>query len=247
LYICKKIVIAKDKLHIKKLKAHFKGEKSFDTAQISAFYRQFDRNIKQTTINWRIYQLVKKGVLKRISRGKFAFGEGRRYIPEVSAKMTSINKKLKAKFPYINICIWNTSALNEFMTHQPGYFYTLVEVDREAIEPVFYYLKDLKYQVFINPTQDILEKYMPKDKEVIILKPLISQAPLLNIKGVKTTTLEKMLVDVFSDKILFSAQQGSEMRTIFKNAFDKYTVNRSSMLRYSDRRRKKEQLKKYLY
>jgi len=191
--------------------------------------------------------LVKKGVIKRISRGKFALGGDRRYIPEVSTKMTSINKKLKAEFPYIKICIWNTSALNEFMTHQPGSFYTLVEVDREALDSVFYYLKDLKYQVFINPSQDIFEKYVPKDKEVIILKPLVSEAPVLNIKGVNTASLEKMLVDVFCDKTLFSAYQGSEMRTIFKNVFDKYTVNRSGMLRYADRRRKKEKLLKYLH
>jgi len=76
---------------------------------------------------------------------------------------------------------------------------------------------------------------------------LVSEAPLLNIKGINTASLEKMLVDVFCDKTLFSAQQGSEMRTIFKNTFDKYTVNPSSMLRYADRRRKKESLQKYLY
>jgi hypothetical protein len=49
-----------------------------------------------------------------------------------------------------------------------------------------------------------------------------------------------MLVDIFCDSITFSAQQGSEMRTIFETAFTKYTVNQSKILRYANRRRKKE-------
>src|SRR5690606_10056296 len=44
----------------------------------------------------------------------------------------------------------------------------------------------------------------------------------------------------------FVAQQGVEMRTIFKNAFEKYTINQSKMLRYADRRRKKEELSQFV-
>jgi hypothetical protein len=55
-----------------------------------------------------------------------------------------------------------------------------------------------------------------------------------------------MLVDIFCDDVIFSAQQGGEMRTIFKNAFEKYTINQSKMLRYADRRRKKEELNQFI-
>ena len=55
-----------------------------------------------------------------------------------------------------------------------------------------------------------------------------------------------MLVDVFCDSIIFDAQQGSEMKMIFKESFKKYTVNENKMLRYADRRRKKKELNKYL-
>jgi len=46
--------------------------------------------------------------------------------------------------------------------------------------------------------------------------------------------------------VIFSAQQGAEKRTIFKEAFTKYTINQSKMLRYADRRRKKEELKQFV-
>jgi hypothetical protein len=55
-----------------------------------------------------------------------------------------------------------------------------------------------------------------------------------------------MLVDIFCDNVIFSAQQGVEMRTIFQEAFSKYTINESRMYRYADRRRKKESFKDYI-
>jgi hypothetical protein len=186
------------------------------------------------------------GLLARIGRGKFIIGEGKNFVPEISSKMMAVNARLKKKFPFLKICIWNTSALNEFMLHQPGRFYLLIEVEKEATQSIFYFLKDAKYSVFIDPTSDLLEKYLPSEKESLIVKSLVSEAPIQNIKGINTATLEKILVDIFCDDVLFSAQQGGEMRSLFKEALNKYSVNENRMLRYADRRRKKESLTKYL-
>lgn len=67
-----------------------------------------------------------------------------------------------------------------------------------------------------------------------------------NINGVKTATIEKILVDIFCDEVIFSAQQGAEKRTIFEGAFAKYTINQNKMLRYADRRRKKDELNQFV-
>ena len=55
-----------------------------------------------------------------------------------------------------------------------------------------------------------------------------------------------MLVDIYCDNVLFSAQQGSEMRTIFENALTKYAINQSTMIRYANRKGKKESFTQYL-
>lgn len=190
--------------------------------------------------------MVQKGILQRISRGKFSLGKGRKYIPEISSVTKSVFKKLKAEFPYASFCVWNTSVLNEFMQHQPGRYFLLVETDKEITNSVFYFLREIKKSVFIEPTKDILEKYIVNEKEVVVIKSLISEAPTQNINGVETATIEKMLVDIFCDDVIFSAQQGTEKRIIFKEAFTKYTINQSKMLRYADRRRKKEQLIQFI-
>jgi len=210
------------------------------------FYLQIEPKVKPTTINWRVYNLVQTGVLNRIGRGRFTIGGNKIYVPEISSKLRSIHSKLKKEFPYLKVCIWNTSALNEFMVHQPGRFYLLVEVDKDSTQSVFYYLKENRFSVFIEPTMDLIEKYIPDEKETLIVKSLVSEAPLQTISRINLPTIEKMLVDIFCDDVIFAAQQGSEMRTIFQEALNKYAVNENRMLRYANRRRKKESFLEYL-
>ncbi len=206
------------------------------------FYNEIEEKVKVSTINWRIYAMIQVGVLQRVGRGKFKLGKERNYIPDISPKMKSIYSKVKNEFPYTDVCIWDTSSLNEFMIHQPFKFYYILELEKETTESIFYFLKESNFSVFLEPTSDIIEKYIPENKQIIIIKSLISEAPLLSIGRIRTASIEKILVDIFCDDIIFSAQQGSEMRTIFETAFSKYTVNQSKMLRYANRRRKKENL-----
>ncbi len=242
----KNFIIGDKKLHIKQLKEQFKKADYFTTKEISEFYLSFDPLVKKATINWRVYALINKGVLTRIGRGKFCLGSNNIFSPELNRKEKVIYNKLKAEFPYAVICVWNTKILNEFMQHQPGNFQIIVEVEKEITHPVFYFLKKLKYPVFIQPTVEILEKYLPTDKEAIIIKSLVSESPLQQAGNIRTVTIEKLLVDIFSDTNIFSAQQGAELRTIFQETFNKYTVNQSKMLRYASRRRKKESFQEYL-
>ncbi len=142
--------------------------------------------------------------------------------------------------------MWSSSFLNEFSIHQSIKTLFLIEAEKDSIESIFNYLKDRSYRVFINPTLEVFENYALSENNFIIVKPLLSEAPIQTIRNLNTVTLEKMLVDIFCDKIVFSAFQGNEMKTIFTTAYNKYAVNENKLLRYANRRGKKEQLKKYL-
>ncbi|MCX6272550.1 MAG: hypothetical protein NTU44_15295 [Bacteroidetes bacterium] len=132
------------------------------------------------------------------------------------------------------------------MLHQPGRFYTLIEVEKDALESVFYFLKEKYKNVFINPSADTITHYASVKQETIIVKSLVSEAPVQKVEGVVTITIEKILVDIFSDDKIFTAQQGQEMRIIFTESINKYTIQESRILRYADRKRKKEAISKYL-
>ncbi len=132
------------------------------------------------------------------------------------------------------------------MLHQPGKFYLIVEVEKDALESVFFFMKDNKYSVFVDPTKELLSRYLPDEKETWIVKSLVSEAPVQKVSGIQTTTIEKMLVDVFCDTVILDAQQGAERERIFTEAFEKYILNENKMLRYADRRGKKKEFSDYL-
>ena len=62
------------------------------------------------------------------------------------------------------------------------------------------YIKDLGYNVWIEPDSDIIYKYIDLKDNVIIVKPLVTESPLQKINGVYAPTLEKLLVDINKDK-----------------------------------------------
>lgn len=210
------------------------------------FYRTLDPEVKKTTVNWRVYNLVQEGILNRIGRGRFTFDKKDVYTPELSDKQISIYKKIKSDFPFLTVCIWSTSIINEFMVHQPGRYYQLIEVDKDSMESIFFYMKDRNYSVYMEPSQELIRRYIIDEKEPWIVKSLVSEAPTQEVKDTPTVTIEKLLVDIFCDPVIFNAQQGSEMNQIFSEASEKYSISESKMLRYASRRRKKKELDSFL-
>jgi hypothetical protein len=240
------ISIASVKLNIDKLNSYFREREFFESHDLFEFYSNQEPEVTATTINWRIYNLVQMGILNRIGRGKFTLEGGNHFIPELSTGIKLLSRKLHKQYPYLKVCIWSTSVINEFMLHQPGSFFILIEVDGVAVESVFYFLKENKYQPFLDPDVDMINKYVSNKKDALIVKSLVSESPCQNIQGVKTVTIEKMLVDIYCDENIFAAQQGSEMSHIFKEALEKYSVNENRMLRYAARRNKKNAFDEYL-
>jgi hypothetical protein len=86
----------------------------------------------------------------------------------------------------------------------------------------------------------MIDKYASLNFNSIIVKDLITKAPVQTIDKIPTAPLEKILVDIFSDKDLFITFQGSELDMIFQTAFEKYTINKSKLFRYAKRRGKDE-------
>lgn len=213
-------------------------------SDIIVFYKQFDKDIKRATVDWRIYDLVNKGVLHRVGRGLYSFSEneGKEFIPEINRSLKYLSGKIHNQFPFIDICIWSTKWLNEFMLHQPFRFYTMVEVEKEVMESVFYALKEHGKDVFLDPSEGIVNNYVVNASEPIIITRLTTEAPTQKVNKVVTQTIEKLLVDIYCDPVIFAAQQGAELKRIYQAVFDKYNVNNAKMFRYASRRNKRDEI-----
>jgi len=82
------------------------------------------------------------------------------------------------------------------------------------MESVFYEMQNQGKNAYLNPSDEIIDKHMTSRKSPLIILPLVSEAPTQEIDGIRTITIEKILVDLVSNKMLFAAHQGSELKII---------------------------------
>jgi hypothetical protein len=196
----------------------------FTTSDIVDFYSKYESDIPRKTVNWRVYDLVIQGVLERVGKGKFRLGQSRMYSPEISTRFFKLNKSIKDKFPYISFCIWQQSWINEFSQHIAKTGIVIIDVERDVVESVYNHLKEANSTIFYKPGKELLHDYILGLDYALIIRPLVSEAPLQEIRGVKTVTLEKLLVDAYSD-LEFEFVHGMEIEHVFDNAFSRYSVN----------------------
>lgn len=234
--------LAKDFI-TERLKKEFKGRESFSRKELFDFYRRFEPELKETTFRWRIYNLKNKQLITTISRGLFTLSYKPVFKPDVEDDERKLFSKLEKHFPSLKRCIWSTKIINEFMLHIPGKFITIIEVEKEALEPVFRFLKDQNFQdVFIEPKEKEIERYIYEAETAIVLLPIVSKAPTQKVKKLATTTLEKLIVDLYCDKKLFAAFQGSELIHLINNAYKRYSIDFTKLFHYAKRRGKETEL-----
>lgn len=232
-----------DTLLIDKIQSYFKEQPTVSKDKLVEVILLDFPELKKSTINVYLSRFKKEGIIKNPSRGIYALKGKKTYHPTLDNKLKRLFNKIKKDFPFVEFCIWDTQWLNEFMRHQPFKFYTVLEFEKDVTESVFYALKEQGKQVFIEPDAETFDLYVNNSEDVIILKHLISEAPLHEIENIVVPTLEKLLVDMTIDTKVYAAQQG-EIKLIYANAFDKYEVNKNKMKRYAYRRNRENEVEK---
>ena len=146
----------------------------------------------------------------------------------ISPKMIAVAEVLTNAFEGMDNCITDT--------HKN----LIVEVPRSMCESVRTTLK----QHF--PDVALLRKAYPMMEDLhdfILVKPLISEAPVYRDSLVRVPELEKLLVDHDADKE-YADRTDQDMQMEFQQAFELYPVNTSRLLRYAGRKGKKEEIYK---
>lgn len=237
--------MAKDFI-IERLKKEFIGRESFSRVELFDFYRQFEPDLKETTFRWRIYHLKDKKIITAIKKGLFTFSFKPIFKPEISEVEKKISGKIEKQFDQLKYCIWSTKITHEFMLHIPGKIITILQVEKDALEPVYSFLREEKIRnIFIEPEDKQIERYIYEYENAIVLQSLVSKSPTQKVKKVSTTTLEKLIVDLYCDKKLFAAFQGSELVYMLNNAYNRYSINYTKLFNYSKRRRKETEMMKF--
>ena len=232
-----------DKLKSNELADYF-GEETFTADDLAAFYAsEGEVELNENTLLSRIYNLKQKGILSSVRKGAFVIG-GRPFLSHfITEEENEIRNRVSEIFPHIKFVVWNTSALDSIAELTSPQNCTIVETDKEAAESVFEELTTIRKDIFLKPDKIMIERYIPLHENPLIVKPLISEAPLDSVKGLAVPSLEKICVDLLSDSVLFSHWQGSVFRNFITRVFGNNIINKSALSRYARRRSRSAELK----
>lgn len=223
----------------------FKLRKGFSRADILTEFATC--SAEKDKIAMQLSRLTARGKLVRKTCGVYSLPRTTKplFCYHPSLLVVELAKQIKEKFPFIDFCIWETSALTQFMHHVPSANIIFIDVERVAMDAVFSFVQNLEngISVLLNPNKLECDRYITTNN--IIIRALVKEAPITDTDNCPVPTLEKMLVDVAGDKELIY-MQGAEIYNIYRNAFEIYNVNRNSLLRYAARRNRKDSITKIL-
>ena len=223
----------------------FKDNKLLTKSELISWLKKVYHDVSEDTLSWRIYDLKERGLLESPGRGVYQLATREDFIPVFSNLSKRIAAMLVKELPLVNVCIWETRWLNVWMELQPAYNWTLVEAEKEALNAIFNHLPGLSKKVYLQPDRSIMELYVLSLNEAIIVKPLVSEAPLMREGKITTASPEKILVDIVAEPDIFVGQQG-ELEHIFENMFSQTLIHQNRLLRYARRRKREAQVKKFI-
>jgi len=234
-----------------KLIEEFRQREAFSREELFDFYKKFEPDLKEGTLGWRIYNLKSKNILRSVQRGYYTLLNKTNYKPESTKDLLRLAKFISTKFESTQYCIWTTVWINEFSQHQSTKELIIIETEKEMVESMYYELKDaFQFNFFVNPDKRTIDYYLSEIDKAVVVKKMITRSPLNSRKDSKKDyfipSLEKILVDLYSEKHLFYFYQGAELLSIYSSAIKHYSINYTTLFSYAKRRDKAAEIKQFL-
>ena len=142
---------------------------------------------------------------------------------------------------YGDYVIWDSNILNKWINHLLNVVITFVEVDADLMNLVFEALKTKGYNhILLNPNLNEFNKYI--NNQLIVIRPLTKAFIEPNHK----ISVERLIIQIYSDKLLSSLYGDVEMNNILNEIFKTYNVNLDKLYHYARRKKIYDRFHGYL-
>lgn len=223
-------------------------EKQYSKEQIKSIILDTSKgNFSDVAIYKRINKMIALGELSRVGNGQYIFCNKKKFDYLITNNFSlEILDKLEHRFDKSSkYIIYESTILNMFLNHLIARPTVIVEVEKNLVESIFWFLKEEEFKnVLLNPSEKENYIYNPYDGSGVIIKTMVSKSPIDN-KHHKIT-LEKLVVDIVCDKTLNMFFEGSEIPLMVENILMNYAVKFDSVRNYAKRRHCFDQLMKYV-
>ena len=225
--------------HNKSDVSYLKKDSVYSRQQMLSLLRETSPEYSGGSYQWKLGELLKTGEIVKTGYDQYMVSVGNTkpvYSPVYSEAASTIMTRITEKFPFIAFTIFETTLMNEFLNHLVAQNTIFVQIERSIAPFVFRAFQEEGYgNIMLKPTKKDFNIYWVKN--MIVVTDLVSEAPLL-ISDPHKITMEKMLVDIYCDKLINGTFSRAEYPSIVEQAYNKYRIDRIRMLRYARRRNK---------
>ena len=194
-----------------------------DIIRADDFFREMPEVPKQTVYS-RIRAKERRGELYSVGHGMYSPVKKLKYRLSISDWMTGVNSFLIENAPGIDFCLMEKERN------------LIVEASRRNISIVAECLKTMYNNIIVETGKSRIDYHL---EGAIIVRPMVSESPLMETDGIKSPSLEKSMVD------MLVSEQGAA-GDYFQRAFELYQVNLSRLTRYAKRRSVEDKLQSTL-
>jgi len=213
------------------------------------YFLDYYNGISDASLAWRIYELKKERlivsarsnsytVIDKNSVSDFII-ENDKNLEHILKEYNKKSRDIKSRFGSevnVNISLWNTKVLNNYTTHQTYLNFNIVEIDKDRVENLYYYLKEKDIDVFMIKDVKGLSHLLSDNSVIIASLPL--RSPLENKKSYKSNyvglpKIEKVLVDVFVYNKGILPYDLSEIENIYSKMYKKHIIKNKTILQYA--------------
>lgn len=199
--------------------------------------REAGKSLNDSSFFARLKKKTASGELIRVGKGLYAPSHLPVFDYELSTPLSQkvhafLMKEYRGR---IEFAVYETTILNRFLNHLIAGGTTIVDVPKEFCANVFFALQDHGFKnVLLNPDEDENYHYNGNDGRTIIIKSAPSRSPIDKKKG--KILLEKLLVDIISDKRLRFFFEGAETGPAVEEIVTSYSLDYAKVRTYANRR-----------
>lgn len=202
--------------------------------------------LSKSSINWRLHKLKTEGQIQSPHYGTYSLKTKENFIPGLSSSVKRLYNRIRKEFPEIQLCVWESKWFDEFLPEPAENNFIVAEVEKEYVQTVYDSLTDLSKKIFLATDAEKFSRYISSIKDAILIKPIITESPIVDIENVRIAMMEKLLVDCLAETESFPFVKENEVASLFRAVVEKYNVSTSKMKRYSKRRSQDQHLSKIL-
>lgn len=193
--------------------------------------------LSRRTVHQYLNRLAREGELTQVGRGLYRTDSPPPFQPPLPERVRTLAHRIRAQLPFSEFTIWSTVQAIELAHMLPTRHVAFVEADQEVAPAIYEVLLSANEPALLDPPRDALDQLLALSKEPLVVRRRAETMATVEVEGVRTATLEKLLVDLYFE----SSREGllldpGEFGRMLRSALTHYNVNFVLLLAYAERR-----------